>query len=45
MPTKKAKKWVRAVMKQEFSSMTVKQAMEQQVQSVHLRTKGDVMRR
>jgi len=43
MPTKKATKRVRAVKKQEFSSMTVKGVMEQQVQSVHLRTKADVI--
>ena len=43
MPTKKSTKRVRAFKKQEFSSMTVKQVMEQQVQSAHLRTKGDVI--
>lgn len=43
MSTNKTKKRVRAVKKQDFSSMTVKQVMEQQVQSVHLRTKGDVI--
>lgn len=43
MPTKKGTKRVRAVQKQEFSSMTVREVMEQQVQSVHLRTKGDVI--
>jgi len=40
MPTKKK---VRAAKKQDFSSMTVEQVMENQVQSVHLRTKGDVI--
>lgn len=43
MSTNKKKKRVRAVKKQDFSSMTVKQVMEQRVQSVHLRTKGDVI--
>ena len=43
MPTKKGTKRVRAVQKQEFSSMTVREVMEQEVQSVHLRTKGDVI--
>lgn len=43
MPTRKAKKRVRAVKKREFSSMTVKEVMEPQVQSVHLRTRGDVI--
>lgn len=43
MSMKKTKKRVRAVKKQDFSSMTVKQVMEQRVQSVHLRTKGDVI--
>lgn len=43
MATNKTKKRVRAVKKQDFSSMTVKQVMEQRVQSVHLRTKGDVI--
>ena len=43
MPIKKATKRVRAVKKQEFSSMTVKGVMEQQVQSVRLRTKADVI--
>lgn len=43
MSTNKTKKRVRAVKKQDFSSMTVKQVMEQRVQSVHLRTKGDVI--
>ena len=40
MPTKKK---VRVVKKQDFVSMTVKDVMETQVQSVHLRTKGDVI--
>ncbi|MDH4098925.1 MAG: CBS domain-containing protein [Nitrospira sp.] len=40
MPTKKK---VRVVKKQDFVSMTVKQVMETRVQSVHLRTKGDVI--
>ena len=43
MPTKKPTKRLRAVKKREFSSMIVKEVMEQQVQSVHLRTKGDVI--
>jgi CBS-domain-containing membrane protein len=43
MPTKKKKKQVRTVTKREFSTMTVKEVMEQQVQSVHFRTKGDVI--
>ncbi len=41
MPTKK--KTGRAAKQQEFSSMTVEEVMEKQVQSVHLRTKGDVI--
>lgn len=40
MPTKKK---VRVVKKQDFVSMTVKEVMETRVQSVHLRTKGDVI--
>jgi CBS domain-containing protein len=40
MPTKKK---VRAAKKHEFSSMTVEQVMEKEVQSVHLRTKGDII--
>jgi CBS domain-containing protein len=40
MPTKKK---VRAVKKQDFASMTVKEVMETKVQSVHVRTKGDVI--
>jgi CBS-domain-containing membrane protein len=40
MPTKKK---VRAVKKQDFVSMTVKDVMETRVQSVHIRTKGDVI--
>ena len=43
MPTKKTKKRVRAVRKLDFPSMLVRQVMEQRVQSVHLRTKGDVI--
>lgn len=43
MPTKKATKRVRAVKRQEFSLITVKEVMERHVQSVHLRTKGDVI--
>jgi CBS-domain-containing membrane protein len=39
MPTKK----VRAAKVRDVSSMTVKQVMEKRVQSVHLRTKGDVI--
>jgi CBS domain-containing protein len=39
MPTKK----VRAAKARDVSSMTVKQVMEKRVQSVHLRTKGDVI--
>ena len=38
-----SKKQVRASKPKEFSSLTVEQAMEQRVQSVHLRTKGDVI--
>lgn len=40
MPTKKK---VRVVKKQDFVSMTVQEVMETRVQSVHLRTKGDVI--
>lgn len=40
MPTKKK---VRVVKKQDFASMTVKEVMETRVQSVHIRTKGDVI--
>ncbi|MBH0177531.1 MAG: CBS domain-containing protein [Nitrospira sp.] len=40
MPTKKK---VRVVKKQDCVSMTVKDVMETQVQSVHIRTKGDVI--
>lgn len=40
MPTKKK---ARVVKKQDFVSMTVKDVMETQVQSVHIRTKGDVI--
>ena len=40
MPTKKKE---RVVKKQDFVSMTVKDVMETQVQSVHIRTKGDVI--
>ena len=43
MATNKTKTRVRTVKKQEFSSMLVKQVMEQRVQSVHLRTRGDVI--
>jgi CBS domain-containing protein len=43
MATNKTKKRVRAVKKQDFPSILVKQVMEQRVQSVHLRTKGDVI--
>lgn len=39
MPTKK----VRVAKAKEFSSMTVEQVMEKRVQSIHLRTKGDVI--
>ena len=38
-----SKKQVRAAKPKEFSSLTVKQVMEKRVQSVHLRTKGDVI--
>lgn len=37
------KKKVRVVKKQNFVSMTVKEVMETRVQSVHVRTKGDVI--
>lgn len=37
------KKKVRVVKKQDFVSMTVKEVMETRVQSVHIRTKGDVI--
>lgn len=37
------KKKVRVVKKQDFVSMTVKEVMETRVQSVHVRTKGDVV--
>lgn len=37
------KKKVRVVKKQDFASMTVKEVMETRVQSVHVRTKGDVI--
>ncbi|MGQ0665601.1 MAG: CBS domain-containing protein [Nitrospiraceae bacterium] len=37
------KKQGRTPKTKEFSSMTVKQVMEKRVQSVHLRTKGDVI--
>jgi len=37
------KKKVRVVKKQDFVSMTVKEVMETRVQSVHVRTKGDVI--
>lgn len=37
------KKMVRVVKKQDFVSMTVKEVMETRVQSVHVRTKGDVI--
>jgi CBS-domain-containing membrane protein len=40
MPTKKK---ARVVKKQDFVSMTVKEVMETRVQSVHIRTKGDVI--
>jgi CBS domain-containing protein len=40
MPTKKK---VRVVKKRDFVSMTVKDVMETRVQSVHIRTKGDVI--
>ncbi len=39
MPTKK----LRVAEAKDFSSMTVEEVMERQVQSVHLRTKGDVI--
>lgn len=41
MPAKKTT--VRAAKKLDFASMTVAQVMEEKVQSVHLRTKGDVI--
>jgi CBS domain-containing protein len=41
MPTKKKK--VPAVKAQDFSSMTVKEVMEEQVQSARLQTRGDVI--
>lgn len=37
------KKKARVVKKQDFVSMTVKEVMETRVQSVHVRTKGDVI--
>jgi len=40
MPTKKK---ARVVKKQDFASVTVKEVMETRVQSVHIRTKGDVI--
>lgn len=40
MPTKKR---MRAPKAKDFASMSVKQVMETRVQSVHLRTKGDVI--
>jgi CBS domain-containing protein len=40
MPTKKT---VRTGKKKEFELMTVKQVMQKQVQSAHLKTKGDVI--
>ena len=40
MPTKKK---VRTRTKQDFDLMTVKQVMQKQVQSAHLKTKGDVI--
>jgi CBS domain-containing protein len=40
MPTTKK---VRVAKAKDFSSMTVKQVMEKRVQSVHLRTRGDVI--
>ncbi len=40
MPTKKK---MRVVKKQDFVSTTVKEVMETRVQSVHVRTKGDVI--
>ena len=38
MPTKKRRRFV-----EDFHSLTVKQVMENRVQAVHLRTKGDVI--
>jgi CBS domain-containing protein len=43
MSMNKAKKRVRAVKRPDFPSITVKQVMEPRVQSVHLRTKGNVI--
>ena len=40
MPTKKK---ARVAMKKEFDEMTVEQIMQNQVRSVHLKTKGDVV--
>ncbi len=41
--TKKKKKKVKVVKVKDFDSMTVSQVMEKEVQSVRLRTKGDVI--
>ncbi|RPH81570.1 MAG: CBS domain-containing protein [Nitrospiraceae bacterium] len=43
MPTKKKAKKARTASKKEFGLMMVKQVMQKQVQSAHLKTKGDVI--
>ena len=43
MPTKKKTKKARTDTKKEFGLMMVKQVMQKQVQSAHLKTKGDVI--
>lgn len=43
MPTKKKVKKARTGTKKEFGLMMVKQVMQKQVQSAHLKTKGDVI--
>jgi CBS domain-containing protein len=43
MPTKKKTKKAGAGTKKEFGLMMVKQVMQKQVQSAHLKTKGDVI--
>jgi CBS domain-containing protein len=43
MPTKKKTKKAKTDTKKEFGLMMVKQAMQKQVQSAHLKTKGDVI--
>jgi CBS domain-containing protein len=43
MPTKKTTKKTRTSTKKGFGLMTVKQVMQKMVQSVHLKTKGDVI--